>query len=32
VSRTTQRFSNVPRNQVLRVREGDDRYEVSRAH
>jgi hypothetical protein len=26
VSRTTQRFSNVPRNQILRIREGEDRY------
>ena len=32
VSRTTQTFTGVPRNQVLRVREGEGRYEVSRAH
>jgi hypothetical protein len=32
VTKTTQRFANVPRNQILRVREGDDRYvEVKRA-
>jgi len=32
VSRTTQRFSNVPRNQILRIHEGDDRYtQVKRA-
>jgi len=32
VSRTTQRFSNVPRNQILRIREGEDRYaQVKRA-
>ena len=32
VSRTTQRFQNVARNRVLRVREGDDQYaEVDRA-
>jgi len=31
-SRTTQRFTNVPKNRILRVREGDDRYtEVKRA-
>jgi hypothetical protein len=32
VSRVTQRFENVPRNRILRVREGEDRYaEVKRA-
>jgi hypothetical protein len=31
VSRATQRFSNVPRNTILRIREGDDRFaEVKR--
>jgi hypothetical protein len=31
VSKTTQKFSNVPRNQILRIREGEDRYtEVKR--
>ena len=29
VSGATQRFSDVPRNQILRVREGDDRYTTS---
>jgi hypothetical protein len=32
VSKTTQKFSNVPRNQILRIREGEDRYtEAGRA-
>jgi hypothetical protein len=32
VSKTTQRFSNVPRNRIVRVREGEDHYtEVKRA-
>jgi hypothetical protein len=32
VSRSTQRFTNLPKNRILRVREGDDRYtEVNRA-
>jgi hypothetical protein len=31
VSRTTQKFSNVPRNRILRMREGEERYtEVAR--
>jgi hypothetical protein len=28
VSRTVQRFTNVPRNKILRIREGDDRFSV----
>jgi len=32
VSKSTQRFTNVPRNQILRIREGEDRYaQVKRA-
>jgi hypothetical protein len=32
VGKTTQRFTNVPRNRILRIREGDDRFsEVKRA-